>query len=508
MTERITALTSACPAYANRLVTADQMDSVTVIAALRLAAGDFVIVKPGETVPADGDIVSGATSVDESILTGESNAIRRGKKDTVFGGSINLTNSIVVQITKPASESTLASIANLLEDSMSTKPTGKRLTDQIAAKFSATVVVVAACVAVFWIWQDNSQWLAHTIAVLVVACPCALSLAVPTALTAAVNSAAKRGILLSNPDAIQPLSTANTFLFDKTGTLTRNDARLKQVTILGHIDREQCTKIANSLAHYSDHPISKALTSIAIEHPLQANKVITSEAGGVHGLCEGKMYYFGSSEYINQVAKVETLNDTLENDGLVAYLSDGNQVLGAFLFKNSLKNDAKNTIMQLQHDNLHLGIVTGDRKEEAQRIATQLGINDVHWNCSPADKLKIIRDHQNDGECVAMVGDGVNDAPTLAIANVSIAPANAQQIAKVHADVLLLDDKLELLIRARKLAEFTTRIMRKNTIWAITYNLIGISLAAAGYIPPVAAAIGMSVSSLLVVGNSLRITSH
>ncbi len=507
MTDRISALTSATPAYANQLLDPAQMDSAKAVAALRLAVGDWVLVKPGETVPADGQIHSGATDIDESILTGESDAIRRIQDNTVLGGSINLTNAIVVRITKKASESTLAAIANLLEDSISIKPRSKRLTDQVAGKFSAAVVALAAAVAVFWIWNDNSGWMAITISVLVVACPCALALAVPTALTAAVNAAARKGILLSHPDAVQPLARSKTFLFDKTGTLTHRQATLMKIVAADEAYQKQYVRIASALSQFSDHPIARALSDLAVEHPLKANDVISSKPGGISGLCEGKNYFLGSSAYIQHVAGVNLAPENSAADGLIAHLSDDERVLVSFLFQNQLRSDSGEVVAELMKDAIRIEMVTGDRQSEALRIASALDIEHVHWNCSPSEKLNVIRQRQSQGHCVAMVGDGINDAPTLATADISIAPATAQQIAKVHADILLLDDNLKLLTQVRKLARRTASVMRSNTIWAVAYNLAGISLAATGNVPPLAAAIGMSVSSLIVVGNSLRVNS-
>lgn len=510
MTDRITSLSASTPNHANRLVDPDQVHSTVVVPALRLAVGDFVLIKPGEAIPADGEIVSGSTDVDEALLTGESNVVQRTIGDSVFGGSINVSSAVVVRVTRPSAESALASIVRLLEDSMSGKPSNTRLTDQIAGYFSITVVVIALCVGVFWYWSGDTNWLSYPIAVLVVACPCALALAVPTALTAAVNSAAKRNILIVHPDAVQALAKVNTFLFDKTGTLTQSQAHLIRTDIFGQLSRSEAYGVAASLSSYSDHPICRALAGNLESNGAEVAQVDIEHGGGIAGCVNGKRYYLGSRSYIDSKLPgvIDKFSEPSDQVGLTAYLSDDTGVLAKFHFDNPLRDDALRLIGRIKDLPARLALVTGDRQSEAERVAGELNIAEVHWGCSPKDKLDIIRSHQNLGECVAMVGDGINDTPTLAIANVSIAPARAQQIAKANADVLLLDDRLNLLVNARSLAEFTVKVMRNNTVWAIAYNLIGISLAAAGFVPPLAAAIGMSVSSILVVGNSLRITAY
>ena len=508
MNERINSLTAAAPTHANRLTDPDNPEHVDVVPALRLKAGERVLVRPGEAFPADGHIVKGSTDINEAILTGESNVITQGTGGPVFGGSINVSQPVVVKVSKPSSASALAAIVELLEKSVSQKPSGTRLTDRIAGKFSATVVLIAVLTGAFWYYFDSPGWLAHSIAVLVVACPCALALAVPTALTATVNAAAREGILIARPDAVHELARADTFVFDKTGTLTQSDAQLKHVETFSNKDRPHALGIAAALASASEHPASKALVRSLKRAKFDATDILATHGSGIAGVVNGKKHFLGSLEFI-RANTVHALQDSVleEQSGLVAYLSDEQRVIAVFYFDNPLREDAVPLIGWLKTLPVKLALVTGDRKAEAHRVAARLDIAQTHWGCSPEDKLGIIKLRQSEGEYVAMVGDGVNDAPVLAAANVSVAPANSQQIAKAHADVLLLDDQLKLLAVVRSMAEFAVNIMRNNTIWAIAYNLVGISLAAAGLVPPLAAAVGMSVSSLAVVGNSLRIMS-
>ncbi len=508
MNDQIATLAATAPSYANLLESADEAHSSRVIPAIRLNVGDHILIKPGETAPSDCEIVSGQTGIDQSVITGESSQVRCGKGDSICGGSINVTDAVVAKVTARSSESALASIITLLEQSIAEKPASRRLTDLIARHFSITVVLIATCVGSFWLWAGNPQWLAHTISVLVVACPCALSLAVPTALTAAVNASAKHGILLARPGAVDSLAKADTFVFDKTGTLTQAVAHLDRIEMLDPGNQHEAAQIARTLAQFTDHPIAIALRSERSSECHLDTTNVELEPGGVSATVAGTQYFFGSADLMRKHHVDMSQVAMQKHPGLVAYLSDQLKPIARFYFANSLRKDAKQTIERIDRLQKRTALVTGDRESEAKRIASELGIQEVHSKCAPEDKLKIIREHQRNGQCVAMVGDGINDAPTLAAANVSIAPSNAQHIAKAHADVLFLDDRLSLLPTALQIAAFSAAVMRHGTIWAIAYNLIGISFAAAGLVPPVAAAIGMSASSLIVVLNSLRIMSY
>ena len=381
-----------------------------------------------------------------------------------------------------------------------------RLTDRIAGIFSACVVLLAAIVALFWLLLGSEAWVTHTISVLIVACPCALALAVPTALTTAVNAMARLGILFTRPDAVQALSEADAFLFDKTGTLTEGQAELRTVELPADSSKKAIMNIAGALAQHSRHPVAQGLVRACQSHNFNTAASVLVEPGfGIRGEIDGKTYLLGSEIYLNSRNpdyKIETFGET---PGLVAYLANDDSLIAVFRFDDALRDGAKQLVSNLKDKGVRVELVSGDRKEEVQRIASETGIREVNWDCSPQDKLHIIRKYQKQGQRVAMFGDGINDAPTLATANISIAPTNALDAVKTTSDVLLLTNHLQMIAAARETARATVRIMRNNAAWAVSYNLIGIALAAAGYVPPLAAAIGMSFSSLLVVCNSLRI---
>ena len=507
MTDTVDRIAVASPASANRLKSKDDLSSAVVVLAARLKAGDYVLVRPGEVVPADGIIAAGVSEIDESILSGESSALPRCQGETVVGGSYNLTSVLVIEVTHIGVESVLGGIMKLLEDGTGTKPVSVHLTDKIAGAFSFGVVLVAASVAFYWGAQRNPQWIAHTISVLVVACPCALSLAVPTALTAAVNTLVRQGILVSQSAGLLALAKADTFLFDKTGTLTKGHPVLQSVETFGSNMREFTLKIAVALAHASEHPVARALVqSKSSDSAFTAHRPVNVPGGGIRGEVNEIEYFLGSRQFIENEIQQSDIDSGPEQSGLVAYLADEHGVLAKFHFEDAVRENAKETIKELTQIDAQVTLVTGDRESEAKRIASCVGISKVMWGCSPKDKLEIIRGYQKQGRCVAMMGDGINDGPVLAAADVSIAPAGALQAVKISSDVVLLPDRLDILILARKGAEVATRIMRQNAFWAVVYNLAGISLAAAGYVPPIVAAVGMSISSLFVVCNSLRIT--
>ena len=506
MSDSVRQLNSSAPAYASRLANPNDLQSATIIPIARLNVGDYVVVRPGERVPADGVIIDGTTEVDESVVTGESYPLPRSKGEAIIGGSSNVSNLIVVQISQVGKDTVLASIQRLLERARQSRPKMAGITDKIAAMFSITVVLIATCIALFWFMQGNPEWLAYTISVLVVACPCALSLAAPTALTVAVRRLAKIGILTTRANAIQSLARSDTFVFDKTGTLTTGKLALVEIETVGRNNRELCLQIAAGLSSGSEHPISSALHHASTELNLPSASELNNLPGaGVHGVVSGQKYFLGSEKFVKEYANVDADTSLVDEFGPSAMLATDNQLLCIFKFRDSLRTHAKHAISALQEDNIITMLVTGDREAEGNRIARSTGIKQVFANCTPNDKLQMIRALQNEGQCITMVGDGINDAPVLAVANSSVASTSASYAVKVNSDFVLTSGNLMSLSAANKVAKQTLLVARQNIVWAIGYNLIGISLASAGLVPPFAAAIGMSVSSLVVLYNSLRL---
>lgn len=506
MSDSVRQLNSSAPAYASRLANPNNLQSAAIIPVARLMVGDYVVVRPGERVPADGIIVDGASEIDESVVTGESYPLPRSKGEVVIGGSSNLSNLVVVQISHVGKDTVLAGIQRLLERAQRSKPKMTGITDKIAAMFSISVVLIATCIAIFWSMQGNPEWLAHTISVLVVACPCALSLAAPTAMTVAVRKLAQIGILTTRANSIQNLARSDTFVFDKTGTLTTGKLALVDIQPVGKNNRESCLQIAAGLSSGAEHPISNALRNANAELKLPSVSELSNLPGaGVHGVVDGQKYFLGSAKFIKEHASVKAEPSLVDEFGPSAMLATESRLLCVFKFRDSLRTHAKHAISALQKDNISTMLVTGDREAEGKRIAKDTGINKVFANCTPNDKLQMIRTLQKEGQCITMVGDGINDAPVLAAADSSVASTSASHAVKVNSDFVLTSGSLMSLFAARKVAKQTLQITRQNVVWAVGYNLIGISLASAGLVPPFAAAIGMSASSLIVLYNSLRL---
>lgn len=500
-------LTSFIPETANLLEDPKDINSTNIVPVVRIKANDFVLVRPGDRVPADGIIVEGASELDESIVTGETYPRLRGINEPVIGGSYNTSSPIIVKILRVSSESVLAGIERLVEQASLSKPRIMGLADKIASVFSPAVILIAIGVALYWIQSGDSQWLAYTISVLVVACPCALSLATPTALTAATRSLVQLGILVTRVNAIQSLASTNTILFDKTGTLTTGKMVLSRTRTFGASSELDCLKIAASLSARSNHPISVAIqnTTENFDKLKVENFQITTGAG-VSGEIDSTNYYLGSRQYVNSHVKCPARNSCLASTGPIAILASESEILCVFEFQDHLRSDAAKIIKTLKAQNIASVLVTGDQEAEAYRIAQQTGIAKVYSECSPNDKLNLVKELQKNGSCVAMVGDGLNDGPVMAAAHTSVASVEASHAIQVNSDFVLTSSRLQPLISARRIAESTQRVIRQNILWAIVYNLVGITLAASGYVPPVVAAIGMSASSLVVVYNSLRLT--
>ncbi len=508
MTQTIDRIAFASPITANRLENENDLSSAETVPVARLELGDHLLVRPGETVPADGVIVNGTSNIDESVISGESTPLARSVGDTVIGGSNNLSNTVVIKVIHIGIDSVLANIVRLMNQEAATKPQFVRLTDRIAGSFSLGVLFIAACVAFFWWYADSPLWISFTISVLVVACPCALSLAVPTALAVAVNSLVHQGVLVTRVAGLQALANADVFLFDKTGTLTCGKPELRSVQTFGNHSNSEALQIAAAIARGSEHPIACAIArSCSSNNKLKVLHVINEPGLGIQSMIDGKYYYLGSKRYIESKVSNIGINLIHNQPGLVSYLADEKELIGIFNMEDPLRDNAKQVIKDIISTGAEVALVTGDRENEAKRIAASVGISKVSWECSPQDKLDYIHGYQQQNRCVAVMGDGINDAPVLAAANVSIAPANALQIVKINSDLILLSEQLELVNTARRSADITKRTIRLNALWAISYNLLGISLAAAGYVPPLVAAVGMSLSSLIVVCNSLRIGS-
>lgn len=508
--EATEALLNLQPTVATRLRLENGIEQQHSVAVAELVVGDRILVRPGENIASDGIILEGRSGINESLLTGESLPILRNVGDPVIGGSTNTESPLIIRVEKIGSDTVLASIQTLLEQAQHYKPNIAQLADRIAARFVSAILVLAAAVAFYWWQAGDAHWLEFTIATLVVTCPCALSLATPTAITAASGALARIGLLTHSGKALETLARVTHFVFDKTGTLTSGELRLIKTLVLADCDEQHCRQIAAALEAGSEHPIARALVHSVAQQSLHAAELHNTPGGGVSGMINNVRWHLGSPDYIAQhcTAGFE-LNPATQQElhelSLVVLASE-NKIHAVFALDDSLRSESFALMTQLRAARLQLYIFSGDQLAVTQRIARELGIKNLRANLKPEDKLAAVRELQQQGAVVAMVGDGINDAPVLAAADVSIAMGSGTQLAAATADMILLSNNVQHLAVAHRIAQRSMAIIKQNLLWAIAYNLIAVPAAAMGHVEPWLAALGMSASSLLVVLNALRLT--
>lgn len=516
--EATEALLNLKPAIATRLVnyTDSKTDSIAAptnrqesIAVAELNIGDYLLVRPGEVIPADSIIVNGTSGINESLITGESLPVTKQASDSVIGGSTNTENPLIIQVSKLGEDSVLSSIQRLIDEAQHTKPAIAKLADKIATWFVSILLTVAAIVAYYWYNADPTRWLEITIATLVVSCPCALSLATPTAITAASGQLAKIGLLPKRAHALETLAQATDFVFDKTGTLTTGRIKLEDIILqTNDHNSDYILAVAASLEASSEHPIAKALLSANELTLLSVSNLKHTTGFGIQGEIDNTEWFIGNKEFIQQHSSESFTDIASEKNTDSAsriYLASKDQCVATFILSDKIRNEAKSLIEHIhaQHKQTHL--MSGDRLESAENISAQLGIKHCQANLKPEDKLSNVKTLQQSGSIVVMTGDGVNDAPVLAGADLSIAMGKGTQLAAATADMILISNNIEHIYHGYLIAIKTLRIIKQNLSWALLYNIIAIPAAATGYVEPWLAAIGMSVSSLVVVLNALRL---
>jgi Cu2+-exporting ATPase len=500
-------LVTAPPATAMRIQTRNGMRHETPVVASALAPGDRIYVASGDTIPADGVVEHGATTVDESILTGESRPVEKSAGEEVIAGSLNRENPVEIRVTRAAKNSTLEQTLRLMERARQIKPRTIQLADRVAARFVSVVLVLAVAVAVYWWHTAPGEWLAVTVSVLVVTCPCALSLATPAAFTAAVGALARRGLVVARGHALERLATITRFVFDKTGTLTRGRLRLAAVRLHADLDEETVLRLAASLERGAGHPIGRAFPAHNTAPVWTAGDVKVTPGAGIEAFINGRRYAIGSPAFISARIDPGGRPDYTETAGDTAtcvLLADENKVLASIFLSDCLRPDAFALTERLRRGGIRISLLSGDRPQTAKAIGALLKIDDAHGALGPKDKLARLQAMQNRGEVVAMAGDGINDAPVLAGADVSIAMGSGPRAAQASADLILLSDRLEDVAAGVTIARRTRRIVIQNLAWATGYNLLALPAAALGLVPPWLAALGMSLSSMVVVANGLR----
>ena len=491
------ALVRLLPATATRLVDGKE----EVVSIRDLVPGDRVLIRPGETVPADGVIVEGVSSVDESLLTGESLPQVRRLDDGIVGGSLNVESPLVMRIDKTGEDTVVSGIVQLLERAQSEKPRIARYADRIAGWFVTAVLLLATAVAVYWWHHDPDAAFAITLSVLVVTCPCALSLATPVAITAATGSLTRMGLLVTRGHAIETMAKVTQMVFDKTGTLTRGRLQLLQTTALAEMNEEEVLAIAAALESQSEHPVARVIARQGTG--LVADHVQSTPGQGVEGQVRGRYYRIGTPRFVADLSGSEAPSGDSLNS--LVWLGDSDRILARFELGDELRENAPDVIAGLRELSIEPHLLSGDAGKPVAAIADTLAISNRVARSSPQSKLAYVRDLQQRGEVVAMVGDGVNDAPVLAGSNVSVAMGSGTELAHASADFVMLSDRIENLLGGVRMSRRTMRIIRQNLAWALLYNICALPLAAAGFVAPWMAALGMSASSLVVVANALRL---
>jgi Cu+-exporting ATPase len=486
--------------------------------------GDRLRVRPGERVPVDGIVESGASSIDESMLTGESMPVEKIVASRVVGGSVNGTGAFVMRADRIGRDTLLAQIVTLVTTAQRSQAPIQRLADQVAGWFVPAVIVVAVVAFIAWLVWGPAPALAHAmvaaVTVLIIACPCALGLATPMSIMVAVGRGAQAGILVKNATALERLEKVDTLVVDKTGTLTEGKPRVTGLYPLPGVDQDMLLSVAQGLEQNSEHPLAQAVRSFSSGHPVMP-AVITDFASitgeGVRGVLHGEAVALGNKKLMEgsaiDLSRVTVEADQLRDDGAtVVFISRGRTLLGLIAVADPVKASTPAALHALRTSGLKIVMVTGDNRRTAEAIGRQLGIENIEADALPAQKGKTVKRLQAAGGVVAMAGDGVNDAPALASADVGIAMGTGTDVAIESAGITLVKGDLTGIARARALSHATMRNIRQNLVLAFVYNALGIPLAAGVLYPmfglllsPMVAAAAMSLSSVSVIGNALRL---
>ncbi len=483
-------MTHYIPVSANRL---EADDSLTECLAKQLTPGDTVLVKPGETIPIDGVIIDGRSTVDESMLTGEFVPAGKSAEDVVYGGTVNQSGTLTVRVTKTLKHALVNQIVRLQAQAMASKPKVAQLADTFSRYFVMAVLFISAATYGFWYWQGNPDAFWITISVLVATCPCALGLATPSALTCAMARLNRQGMLLKRADVLEQLTGITTIALDKTGTLTQGHFGIARQWYASEVDPVYLMRVAASLEARSEHPIARAFQT---EELLAVANFEVSAGGGIRGDVDRDHFVMGSVSYCNA-----DTGDLAFTPNVV--LVRNNRLVAAFLVTDNLKADTAESLHALKP--AKLVILSGDTQQNVDAIANAQPIEFAKGQLTPERKYQEVKKLQAQGERVMMLGDGINDAPVLASADVSVAVGNATDVARTAADVILLGDSLLSVPALLDTAHKTKRKIRQNMLWALAYNALILPFAVSGILSPWMAVVGMSVSSLIVVTNSTRL---
>ncbi|MCK8063591.1 heavy metal translocating P-type ATPase metal-binding domain-containing protein [Vibrio sp. 1CM7H] len=459
-----------------------------------LKVGDRIRVLPGEHIPADGKVISGRIHIDESMLTGESVHVVKREGDAVYAGTLNGDESFELEVMCSKADSMISNIVRLQDEAQHSKPKIAEIADVVARYFVGAILIISAGTWLYWhqTKPDDAFWI--MLSVLVATCPCALSLATPTALTCATSRMGNFGILLRKGHVFETLCKINHLVVDKTGTLTKGDIEICDTKVLSDLPKEDCLSLAATLEAHANHPIARSFASYANDDFVvyEVQNVIGS---GIEGIWNGKVVKIGSAAFVQGKESEESH---------AVYLSVDGEHVASFYYRDPIRKESKAFVQRFADAGIKTTLLTGDSLSNARPVANEIGIDHVVASAKPEDKLAYLKSLDEDS-ITMMVGDGINDAPTLAGAHLSVAMGGGTDVAKASADMTLLGDNLEKLLEARLLALRTRKIIRENLAWSLGYNLLILPLAVAGLVAPYIAVVGMSASSIIVVSNSLRL---
>ncbi len=500
------------------LITSD--DKTTEVPVESLKIDDHILIKPGQSIPVDAVVISGQSSIDESMLTGESFPVEKSLNDKIFSGTLNQTGSLTAQVLKPSNDSTLAKIIQMVESAQGSRAPIQKLADKISAIFVPTVISIAILtwLITWYITKDSSLSIIHAVSVLVIACPCALGLATPTAIMVGTGLGARYGILIKNGEALETTASINAIILDKTGTLTEGKPVVTDFEVIND-DQSNVLSILASLEKLSEHPLAQAIINFTDEKNIQMKSVnsFNSHTGfGISGIIQETKYFVGAKRLLDQhsIVVTESISQKiaqLENMGkTVMLIASENQYLGMIAVADQLKKSSAEAVQRLQNQGIAVYMMTGDNQNTARYIGSQVNLDASHIFAEvlPQDKANYVKELQSQGLKVAMIGDGLNDAPALAQANIGIAMGTGTDIAIETSDVTIMNGDLLNVDRTLQLSKETMKKIRQNLFWAFLYNTVGIPFAAFGLLSPIIAGGAMAFSSVSVLTNSLLLNKQ
>jgi Cu2+-exporting ATPase len=509
-TAALRALTELVPLTVQRLADYPASHRVEEVPAAQLRAGDVLLVAPGTQIPADGKVLEGESDCDEALMTGESQPVKKSAGAALIGGAMNLSGALVMRADQVGDATRLATLVQMMEKAAGEKPPPLQLADRHAGRFMTAILALSVIAGLAWWHIDPARALWVAVSVMVITCPCALSLATPGVMAGAIGVLAKRGVLIARGRAIETLTRATHVVFDKTGTLTQGRLQLVEtVSLREGMDETLCLSKAVRIAGSSMHPVAKALTQAAAEQGMfavaAAEAAMEAAGQGMEVRSGERRYRLGSIAFVEALHGCGLLVPKSFSGKTLAAFGDDRGWIALFALQDTLRADAQECIAFLKRQGKHVLLFSGDRNDVAADVAAELRIDTAIGDLRPEQKHDLVKGLQARGAVVAMVGDGMNDGPVLSLADVSIAMGHGAPISQARSDVVLMSNRLQDLQAAVEISHKSLTLIRENLAWALLYNLVAVPAAATGLLLPWHAAIGMSLSSLIVVLNSLRI---